>query len=58
MKNKREHFALFELGRADLKLVERNLDDEEIRRQLLLFHLQQAVERFLKSLLSSKNVRF
>jgi HEPN domain-containing protein len=58
MKNRREHFALFELGCADFKLVERNLDDEEIKRQLLLFHLQQAVEKFLKSLLSSKNIRF
>ena len=37
---------LFELGCADLKLVERNLDDEEISKQLLLFHLQQAVEKF------------
>ena len=58
MNNKREHLNLFELGCADLKLVERNLDDKEISRQLLLFHLQQAVEKFLKSLLSLKNIKF
>ncbi len=58
MKDRREHLALFELGCADLKLVERNLNDEEISRQLLLFHLQQAVEKFLKTLLSSKQITF
>ena len=58
MNNKREHLSLFELGCGDLKLVEKNLDDEEISRQLLLFHLQQAAEKFLKSLLSLKNIKF
>ncbi len=58
MKAKEEYRALFELGCADLKLVEKNLGDGDIREQLLLFHLQQAVEKFLKSLLSKQGVRF
>lgn len=58
MKDRKEHLVLFELGCADLKLVERNLDDEEISKQLLLFHLQQAVEKFLKSLISLGNIKF
>lgn len=58
MKAREEHVALFELGCDDLKLVEKNMGDEDISERLLLFHLQQAVEKFLKSLLSQKNVRF
>lgn len=58
MKARKEHVALFELGCDDLKLVEKNVGDEDIRERLLLFHLQQAVEKFLKSLLSQKNIRF
>lgn len=58
MKGKREHEALFELAAADLILVAKNLGDPEIRPQLLFFHLQQAVEKFLKSLLSFYGQRF
>lgn len=58
MQPKEEYLALYELGCADLKLVEKNLQEEEIREQLLLFHLQQAVEKFLKSLLSFYQVEF
>lgn len=58
MKAREEHVALFELGCDDLKLVEKNVGDEDISERLLLFHLQQAVEKFLKSLLSQKNVRY
>lgn len=58
MEAKEEYLALFELGRADLKLVEKNLGDKDIREQMLLFHLQQAVEKFLKSLLSLQHIKF
>lgn len=58
MESKEEYLTLFELGCADLKLVEKNLGDKDIRQQLLLFHLQQAIEKFLKSLLSLKKIKF
>lgn len=58
MDNKEEYIALFELGCADLKLVEKNLKDRDIREQLLLFHLQQAIEKFFKSLLSFNQIEF
>ena len=58
MLDKEEYLALFELGCADLKLVEKNLQEKEIREQLLLFHLQQAVEKFLKALFSLRQVKF
>lgn len=58
MQGKEEYLALFELGCADLKLVEKNLQEKEIREQLLLFHLQQAVEKFLKALLALRQVKF
>lgn len=58
MEAKEEYLAIFELGCADLKLVEKNLQDKEIREQLLLFHLQQAVEKFFKALLSFHNTKF
>lgn len=58
MKEIPEFENFFELGNSDLKLVEKNLNDEEIRQQLLLFHLQQAIEKFLKALLSRNNIKF
>ncbi|GAB5046979.1 HEPN domain-containing protein [Thermodesulfovibrio sp. TK110] len=58
MKEIPEFENFFELGKSDLKLVEKNLNDEEIRQQLLLFHLQQAIEKFLKALLSRNNIKF
>lgn len=58
MEHKEEHLSLFELGCADLKLVEKCLGDRDIREQLLLFHLQQAVEKLLKSLLSFHHIDF
>ncbi|MEW6007346.1 MAG: HEPN domain-containing protein, partial [bacterium] len=58
MENKEEYIILFELGCADLKLVEKNLKEEDISRKILLFHLQQTVEKFLKSLLSFANIKF
>jgi len=58
MKKIPEFENFFELGNSDLKLVEKNLHDEEIRQQLLLFHLQQAIEKFLKALLSRNNIKF
>lgn len=58
MEIKEEYLILFELACADLKLVEKNLGDKDIRQQILLFHLQQATEKFLKSLLSLHHVKF
>ncbi len=58
MEAKEEYLALFELGCADLKLVEKNLGDRDIREQMLLFHLQQAVQKILKSLLSFQHIKF
>jgi len=55
---KEEHVFLFELACADLKLVEKNRGDADITPQLLLFHLQQAAEKFLKSLLSFNGIMF
>lgn len=54
----KEHEALFTLALADLVLVEKNLGDPDIRPQILLFHLQQAAEKFLKALLSFSGLRF
>ena len=58
MKAKEECVALFELGCADLKLVEKNLGDEDIKEHILLFHLQQAAEKFFKSVLSKQHIKF
>ncbi len=58
MDNKEEYIVLFKLGCCDLQLVEKNLKDEGISRGILLFHLQQAGEKFLKSLLSFKDIKF
>lgn len=58
MRDREEYLVLFELACADLKLVESTLENKDIREQLLLFHLQQAVEKFLKSLLSLQHIRF
>jgi HEPN domain-containing protein len=55
---KREFEVLFELAEADLKVVERLLNEEEIKEEILLFHLQQAVEKLLKVLLSLNKVEY
>jgi hypothetical protein len=38
MRDKKEYLVLFELACDDLKLVEKNLKDKEIKAHLLLFH--------------------
>lgn len=58
MNIREEYQVLFELGCDDLKLVEKNLNDKEIKEQLLLFHLQQAVEKILKSLLAFSHIKY
>ncbi|MDI6864462.1 MULTISPECIES: HEPN domain-containing protein [Thermodesulfovibrio] len=58
MKKISEFENFFKIACDDLKLVEKNLSDQEISRQLLFFHLQQATEKFLKALLAKKNVNF
>lgn len=42
----------------DITLVRKNMDDDDIADETLLFHLQQAIEKALKSLLSSKKISF
>jgi len=54
----KEHEMLINLAEGDILLVKKNVGDEEIRENILLFHLQQAVEKLLKALLSWKNVVF
>jgi len=42
----------------DLTLVRKNINDDDIAEETLLFHLQQAIEKALKSLLSHGKVSF
>ena len=54
-----KEYELFKkLAQDDLKLVEKNINDEEISQELLLFHLQQCTEKILKSLLSYNEIIF
>lgn len=55
---KQEYLHLFEIACADLKLVEKNAADKDIHEYILLFHLQQAVEKLLKALLSYHQIEF
>lgn len=54
----KEHEMLINLAEGDIILVRKNVGDEEIRENILLFHLQQAVEKLVKALLSWQNVIF
>ena len=58
VEKKDEHVYLFETASADIKLVEKNMHDKDIIPQILLFHLQQGIEKLLKSLISSAGNRF
>jgi HEPN domain-containing protein len=51
---------LFRKGSVDLAVVEHliNLNAADIDREVLLFHLQQAAEKFLKALLSNGAIHF
>ncbi len=56
----RQYEIYFQKGTADLTLVEQvfTLNNNLIDRSILLFHLQQAAEKYLKSLLSFNAVHF
>jgi len=58
MQFNKEYEVLFFIANSELQLVEKNLFDHEIRKEILLFHLQQSTEKFLKSLLSYKGIEF
>lgn len=58
MQYDKEYEMLFFIANSELLLVEKNIHDNEIRKEILLFHLQQATEKFLKSLLSFKEIEF
>jgi len=54
----KEHEQLLILAKAELVLVKKVIDDDEIREELILFHIQQAVEKAIKAILSHKGVIF
>lgn len=58
MQFNKEYEVLFFIANSELHLVEKNLFDHEIRTEILLFHLQQSTEKFLKSLLSYKGIEY
>lgn len=47
-------------GSVDLAVVNHliNINDDDIDKNVLLFHLQQAAEKFLKALLSKNGIHF
>lgn len=54
----KEHEQLLELAKAELVLVKKVINDKEIRAELVLFHIQQVVEKAIKSILSYNGVIF
>ena len=54
-----KHFEILKhKADVDLAAVEHLINKSDIDRELLLFHLQQAAEKYLKTLLSYYNVHF
>jgi HEPN domain-containing protein len=56
----KQYEVLFQKAKTDLKVAKIILEAEATNFDLevIMFHLQQAVEKFLKSFLSYKNVRY
>jgi len=54
----REHEQFLSLAKAELVLVKKVIDDDEIRKEFVLFHIQQVVEKAIKAILSHKGVIF
>ncbi|MBF0274457.1 MAG: HEPN domain-containing protein [Nitrospinae bacterium] len=52
------HKVFLMKAEQDLMLVRKNIDDDDIAEETLLFHLQQAIEKALKSLLSYREIPF
>ena len=56
----KQYQLLFQKASVDLAVVEHlvELNPGDIDKDVLFFHLQQAVEKFIKSLLSKKSIHF
>lgn len=54
----KEYEKFLELAKAELILVNKIMDDKEIRDELKLFHVQQVVEKAIKAILSYKSIVF
>jgi len=54
----RQYEIFLRKAKGDFKIAEKNADDPEIDTEIIYFHLQQCVEKLLKSLLSLNNVDF
>lgn len=49
---RKEYEILFKLAIDDFIVVEKTINDDEISNEIKLFHLQQSIEKLLKSILS------
>lgn len=54
----KEHEVFLRLAKDELVLVGKIINDEEVRKELVLFHIQQAVEKAMKAILSAKGIIF
>ena len=56
----RQYELFFRKGSADLKLATYALaiEDNELDMEIIFFHLQQAAEKYLKTLLSFNGIHF
>lgn len=54
----RQYEIFLKKAKGDYKIAEKNANDPEIDTEIIYFHLQQCVEKLLKSLLSLNNVDF
>jgi HEPN domain-containing protein len=53
-----QYKILLEKARHDIVLVEQVMDNLDVDPEIIAFHLQQAVEKTLKALLSYKSISF
>lgn len=53
-----EYKILLQKAISDLLLVKKLKNDKQIEKDILLFHLQQAAEKFIKSLISFNGLKF
>jgi len=54
----RQYEIFLRKAKGDFKIAEKNANDPDIDTEIIYFHLQQCVEKLLKSLLSLNNVDF
>lgn len=54
----KEYEQFLKLAEAELVLVKKVINDKDVRTELILFHIQQIVEKALKANLSHKGVVF